>query len=325
MVKKIKNKAIVAYLKFIKHPWQGYCLRKSAGLIKTDILSGNHFYFLGIVAILKGEDNYLVEWIEFHKMMGVEHFILYDNGLEKNTEVILSPYKKSGLVTHILFPHVKGSRDGKHVHTIRTQQLAYADAIIRFKNHFQYLLQLDIDEFMFPKNDESILSILKKLDPKKIKGLEIQHTNFGNNYHIKKPSGLVTENYLLTSTSNTQNSVKSIGNTKFFSKFSKYTNIHQFSYRLSIIDLIKKMFTGYPKKITGTAANNLFQLNHYYTKSQEEYLNKSIVNKKGWMTGKETKEKFIIINNKLNKIQNNNIARFIPKLKENIKLHNIKL
>jgi len=325
MFKKIKNKTIAAYLKFIKHPWQGYCLRKSAGLINANIFSDDHFYFLGIVAILKGEDDYLVEWIEFHKMMGVDHFILYDNGLEKNTEVILSPYKKSGLVTHILFPHVKGSRDGKHVYTIRTQELAYADSIIRFRNHFQYLLQLDIDEFMFPRNDESIISVLKKFNPKKIKGFEVQHTNFGNNYHIKKPSGLVIENYLLTSTSNTQNSVKSIGNTKFFSKFMKYTNIHQFSYRLSIIDLLNRILAGYPKKITGEMANKLFQLNHYYTKSQEEYLKKSIVNKKSWMTGKETKEKFLIINDKLNKIQNKNIIRFIPKLKENIILHGIKL
>lgn len=36
--------------------------------------------YLPICAIFKEEAPYLPEWIEFHRLMGVERFFLYDNG-----------------------------------------------------------------------------------------------------------------------------------------------------------------------------------------------------------------------------------------------------
>ena len=36
-------------------------------------------YKVSICAIFKNEAKYLREWIEFHKIVGVEHFYLYNN------------------------------------------------------------------------------------------------------------------------------------------------------------------------------------------------------------------------------------------------------
>jgi len=36
--------------------------------------------YLSICAIFKDEAPYLPEWIEFHRLVGVERFFLYDNG-----------------------------------------------------------------------------------------------------------------------------------------------------------------------------------------------------------------------------------------------------
>ena len=36
-------------------------------------------YHIIICAILKDETPYLVEWVEHHLGIGVEHFVLYDN------------------------------------------------------------------------------------------------------------------------------------------------------------------------------------------------------------------------------------------------------
>ena len=63
---KIKRKLYVAYLKFIRHRWEGYKYSKSAKLPDTYILPTNSFYYLGLVAIFRGEDDYLVEWIELN-------------------------------------------------------------------------------------------------------------------------------------------------------------------------------------------------------------------------------------------------------------------
>lgn len=36
-------------------------------------------YYVIICAILKDETPYLIEWVEHHLKIGVEHFVLYDN------------------------------------------------------------------------------------------------------------------------------------------------------------------------------------------------------------------------------------------------------
>ena len=40
--------------------------------------------YLAICAIFRDEAPFLDEWIAFHRLMGVEHFFLYDNGSVDN-------------------------------------------------------------------------------------------------------------------------------------------------------------------------------------------------------------------------------------------------
>ena len=316
MFKKVKRKLYVVYLKFIRHIWEGYKYRKKARLSDIDILPVNSFYYLGLVAIFRGEDDYLVEWIEFHRMMGVDHFILYDNNMGRGSQVLLEPYIENGVVTHITFPDIPGLRDGRHANTLSTQQMAYADFIKRFRHHFKYILQLDIDEFLFPKSHNSITDILNEYDDSKLARIEINWTNFGYNSYLTKPSGLVIKNFTKSGSNIVPRVVKSISNTRYLSKRFAYTNVHRFSHRFTLTDVITKLILGYPQIIKGKTANDLFQLNHYITKSKEEYSRKLLINKGGYMTGEETEEKFIRLNNQSNIIEDKTIFRFIPKLKK---------
>lgn len=319
MIRRITRKFHITYLKFIRHSWEGYKYRKKANLPETDILPANSFYYLGLVAIFRGEDDYLVEWIEFHKMMGVEHFILYDNGLEKSSQVLLKPYIEKGLVTHIPFPDILGLRDGRHADTLSIQQMAYADFIKKFRHHFKYILQLDIDEFLFPKSHNSITEILNEYDDSKLARIEINWTNFGDSGHVTKPNGLVIENFTKADNNVDTITVKSISNAQFLSKRYAYTNVHRFSHRFTLRDFFTKLFLGYPQIIKGKAANDLFQLNHYITKSKEEFLDKGQKFKKGWQTGKKTEELYTKLNNKFNQVENTNILRFLTELSKSIK------
>ena len=49
-------------------------------------------YSVAIAAIFKNEAPYLREWVEYHKMIGVEHFWLYNDNSSDNFEEILEPY-----------------------------------------------------------------------------------------------------------------------------------------------------------------------------------------------------------------------------------------
>lgn len=55
---------------------------------------------LSFVAIVKNEAPYIIEWIEFHKLVGVDKFYIYDNESSDNLKELLQPYIKSGIVVY---------------------------------------------------------------------------------------------------------------------------------------------------------------------------------------------------------------------------------
>lgn len=55
-------------------------------------------YDLSICAIFRDEAPYLKEWIEFHRMLGVQHFYLCSHNSIDNYKDVLKPYIRKGIV-----------------------------------------------------------------------------------------------------------------------------------------------------------------------------------------------------------------------------------
>ncbi|MDR0319713.1 MAG: glycosyltransferase family 92 protein [Rickettsiales bacterium] len=91
---------------------------------------------LSIVAIAKNEGEYFREWIEYHNMVGVEKFYIYDNESTDNTKEVLEPYIKSGLVEYTYWP---GEKQQHHV---------YRDCLAKRKFDTKWLALIDLDEFL---------------------------------------------------------------------------------------------------------------------------------------------------------------------------------
>lgn len=103
---------------------------------------------LAIAAIIKNEGPYLEEWICYHRLIGVEKFILYDNESTDDTRSILEPYIEKGIVDYRL---MKG----------RQRQLeAYNDALSRYYKKVKYLAVIDADEFICLDEGGALLSYL---------------------------------------------------------------------------------------------------------------------------------------------------------------------
>ncbi len=96
---------------------------------------------LTVVAIMKDEGRYLLQWLEFHLMMGVERFILYDNGSTDDTVDILEPYVHTGTVQIVEWPHF--------VEGLGVQALAYAHAIALDAGRSKWIAFIDLDEYLF--------------------------------------------------------------------------------------------------------------------------------------------------------------------------------
>ncbi len=108
-------------------------------------------YDLAVVAIFKDEVRYLEEWLNYHLAAGVEHFYLYDAGSTDNPREILEPYIEAELVDY--FP-VTGENMIIPV---------YNDAIRRFKFDARYMAFLDVDEFIFPKTNQSVVEVVDEI------------------------------------------------------------------------------------------------------------------------------------------------------------------
>ena len=59
-------------------------------------------YNLTVTAMIRNSGPYLREWLEYHVLVGVEHFYLLDNASDDSTtRELLAEYEQRGLVTHL--------------------------------------------------------------------------------------------------------------------------------------------------------------------------------------------------------------------------------
>ena len=128
-------------------------------------------YDLAVVAIFKDEARYLKEWLDYHLLAGVEHFYLYNNESSDNFTEVLASYIEKNLITLINLP-------GRLM-----QYPAYEDAIGNFRFESRYMAFIDIDEFILPKSNRSIVEVVDEIlsaDPNAA-GLGINWQHFGSN------------------------------------------------------------------------------------------------------------------------------------------------
>lgn len=156
-------------------------------------------YELSIAAIFQNEAPYLREWIEYHRIQGVEHFLLYNNNSTDNFQQVLDPYICQGVVELIHWPHVQKEKDFTNF-CFDVQPKAYMNAIDRSRNTTKWLALIDIDEYLYPIEHESISECLKKEFDKEV-GVYIHWLNFGHSYVDKVlPKELLIEKLIMCAT-----------------------------------------------------------------------------------------------------------------------------
>lgn len=106
-----------------------------------------------LCAILRNELRGVIEWLAYYKALGVDEVLLYNNGSDDGTEVLLQALAKAGEITLIPWPHTVGERP---------QRLAYADA--RKRARADWLAFFDADEFLLLREDASLGGFLQRFD-----------------------------------------------------------------------------------------------------------------------------------------------------------------
>lgn len=223
-------------------------------------------YNVSICAIFKNESQYLKEWIEYHKIIGVNHFYLYNNNSTDNFKKVLDTYIEEGLVDLIDWPKNQA------------QMECYHNCITRFKDESQWIGFIDIDEFINLIKYDNIYDFLKKFQKNRGSVL-IYWKIFGS-------SGLIDRNR------------KNLVCEDFTSCWPKHDSIgkcfYNTNYDFNVNDKRNKilhhiLWTSYKgmrfppvNSFNKICINNIhkakktfdIQINHYFTKSYQEYLDK---------------------------------------------------
>lgn len=209
-------------------------------------------FFLTMTATIKNESPYLAEWIAYHILQGVEHIYIYDNFSSDNPLESIIDYVIQGYVTFIAWPEHPG------------QLSAYSHAINIFGRDTEWMIMIDVDEFIQTPPGQNITEILSRLD-KEDDQLLLAWVHFGSSGHEEKPDGLVIENFI-------HRSVEAHRQTKFIVRPESVSLVgihHCETRRGRTIDC-----SGQPameRWIQPAPLPTAVRVNHYFTKSRAEF------------------------------------------------------
>jgi hypothetical protein len=133
-------------------------------------------YELGVVAIFRDEARILREWIEYHRLAGVDHFWLYNHGSTDDWEGVLEPYIKEGLVEVTYWPYFQPEYRWPWIQTT-----AYKDGLTKARGQTRWVALIDIDEFILPLVNKTIPECLEKHFPQ-ADAIYVNWKNFGTSY-----------------------------------------------------------------------------------------------------------------------------------------------
>ena len=218
-----------------------------------------------ICTIGKGENLYIIEFVEHYLHYGVDKIFLYDNN-ELNGERfnnILNDYIKIGLIEIVNFRGVK-----------KPQLKSYKNCFKKNYKKYDWLIFYDIDEFLFLKNYKNIKLFLKEKRFIKCQSIQLNwifHTDnnllyYDNRSLIKRFP--VREEKARNKKIGGYQGIKSIirGNIKI-----KVSCPHMISPKLISCDGF-----GNIKEKNDIATNisdfEYYYIDHYYSKSTEEFI-----------------------------------------------------
>jgi hypothetical protein len=216
---------------------------------------------LAVCAIFRDEARFLAEWVCFHRVQGVERFYLYDNRSGDDWRSELEPEIEGGIVEIKHWPFVPG------------QPSAYEHCLRHRRDEARWIAFIDIDEFLFSPTGRPLPEVLRSFDTHP--AVIVNRRNYGTSGFEHPPEGLIVENYLWHGPEELHAGVKSIVNPRSAIGFG---GAHWFRLRGKAVGEDRRPV---PWGVFGTLTTDLLRINHYYTKSEEDYWHKGEGHGKG--------------------------------------------
>lgn len=261
-------------------------------------------YYLSICAIIKDEDPYLNEWIEWHIKGGVEHFYLYDNCSTTPQQNFISS-ENMKYCTVIPFP----VKDGN------PQLQCYRQFLQDYGSDSEWVAFIDADEFMRVVDGTDLRVFLR--DYEEHDALYVGWIIYNANGQLKYDKQPVRERFTTTiGYVDGYPRGKSIVCPKKIQRMGIHFPAPAWVGRQDIVDAdFKPLYSvgGYKPPVTKIA------IDHYFTKSWEEWqskINKGTADNSGFRKMRE----FFYYNPDLLEYAPDNIKIDLEKARDEIRL-----
>ncbi len=259
----------------------------------------SYTYELAVCAIFRNEARFMREWIEFHKLMGVQHFYLYNNESDDNYLNVLKPYIKQGTVTLTDWTDmvVKSIRPltneayedtcfegfsedfatGSRL-TVSNQIAAYNHCLKSVESKVKWLAVIDLDEFLFPVQKNNLLEFLK--DYEEFGGVCANWVMFGTSDVTKvQPNELLTER-LVRSGGIANHFIKTIVRPE---RIDCLAGPHHAKYKANFFCVNQDYLKATSSTLSHGKTDKL-RINHYWTGDIERFFTVKILNTMTFLT-----------------------------------------
>ncbi|MEM7710145.1 MAG: glycosyltransferase family 92 protein [Pseudomonadota bacterium] len=224
---------------------------------------------LAVVTMVRDEGAHIADWASFHLRAGVRKLIVYDNGSIDGTADILRAAVPPENLT--LMPWAGAYVDDRTDIVLDRQCVAYSHAVMNFGPAFERLAFLDADEFLFPIDGHpDLMTAIGAVGGHA--GIAVPWAMFGTNGHGERPDLPVWEAYTRRAAvpEGVLDNIKSIVDPAEIIAVGVHSCITRSLGRHVAVGDGTLLDPLAPRREGALASRNL-QLNHYYTRSSEEF------------------------------------------------------
>ncbi|SEJ78906.1 Glycosyltransferase family 92 [Dyadobacter sp. SG02] len=215
-------------------------------------------YYATICAIAKDENDYLVEWVDYHLNLGFDHIYLYENNCRHSAVQMLVQFIEGNKLT---------------VRECRIDQIpqlkVYNHCLYEHHDDSRWIAFIDIDEFISLSSCKNIGDFLSAYES--FPGVCLNWMVYNANGHLSKPEGYVRECFRnpIVREADINRHVKTI----LQPKMTRTISHSHFGTYLDGLFAVNEMFEPVLSAFSDFS-NQKAHIDHYYTKSYQEWANK---------------------------------------------------
>jgi hypothetical protein len=212
---------------------------------------------IALVCIAKLEDLYIQEWIDYHLKLGFNDIHIFQNDWR---------FEKQIPNEHVYFHEYDGKthKNSEPIWVRNIQAKCYTDFLRKYSDEYEWAAFFDVDEFLVLKKTNDVKEFIKDYD--NYDCLVINWAAFGDN-------GITNFDEKNTSVINRFTKRKALPLPQFKSICKLGINVeHQIHYTTSSWVDTNFKIGNEPYNYDGNF--NVAQLNHYFTKTLPEFINK---------------------------------------------------